>query len=101
MINPNANGNYPVDLRNVTHVRIGNQWTDIRPGTFTLGTATFFLAGRGEEGNGMWRTFGPDVPLSYFFLDTGGNLHTGPYHHIQEMKATRPETDENEEDYQS
>lgn len=92
MITPNENDYYEVDLSKVTRVRIGNQWTDIRPGSLVVGRAKLLMPGG--------RVILPGG-LSYFFLDTGGHLHSGPYEHIQEMQAPRPETNENEGDYQA
>lgn len=74
--------NIPVDLRTVTRVRIGNQWTDIEPGSLTVGRAQLRMTG------------GPDIipgGLTYFFTDTHGFQHDGPYEHIQQRQHTTEE----------
>lgn len=76
----------PVDLRTVTRVRIGNQWTDIKPGTFRVGYPYFFVPGNGIDGKGAWTSGSGYHPLSYFFTDHHGAQHTGLYEHIQQSQ---------------
>lgn len=67
----------PVDLRTVTRVRIGNQWTDIQPGSLTVGRAELSM------------TRGPNIipgGLTYFFADDNNFPHHGPYEHIQQYQ---------------
>lgn len=81
----------PVDLRTVTRVRIGNQWTDVQPGTFTVGEPWFFIPGNSIDGEGAW-TSGPGYhPLSYFFTDLDGHRYTGTYGHIQQLQHSTTE----------
>lgn len=82
MITPNEHGYFEADLTTVTRVRIGNQWTDIQPGSLVVGRAKLLMAdGRVNLPGG----------LTYFFTDTSGFQHDGPYEHIQQRQHTTKE----------
>lgn len=80
----------PVDLRTVTRVRIGNQWTDIEPGTFRVGKPVFTMSSDEVEGADSVEVHGEGWhPLSYFFDTSAEHMpsrhRTGPYSAIQEL----------------
>ena len=82
--------NIPVDLTTVTRVRIGNQWTDIEPGTFRVGYPVFTMASDEMEGADSYEVYGQGWhPLSYFFSTSAEHApsrqRTGPYGAVQEL----------------